>query len=245
MSTPHVAPHRCALAARPSPPLASLGGMAAAAVVYPPQLLADLAVQLLAEASCGGFTPATALGGWQAGTRGTTRAQGCCTGTNFDELNAMEGNPFYFGRDTDGYTLVNVRRSAACNGWPHKRGRPLPVRLARWLLAAGTGTVVRHRCDNRACLRLDLGTQADNLGDAIRRGRRRPRGPASRRQPARGAHGHAMLAAEGGEAARRLSTGTAARPGELPHIPSCACALRAQRAAPRPLTSSFTLSDSR
>ena len=70
---PTVAP---SLRVPPPPSLASLGGMAAAAVVYPPQLLADLAVQLLAEASCGGFTPATALGGWQAGTRGTTRGTG-------------------------------------------------------------------------------------------------------------------------------------------------------------------------
>lgn len=37
------------------------------------------------------------------------------------------------------------------------------------------GTVVRHRCDNRPCCNpahLELGTQADNVRDAIERGRR-------------------------------------------------------------------------
>ena len=42
---------------------------------YPPILLADFAVQLLAEASSGDFSPAAALGGWQAGTRGTSVAR--------------------------------------------------------------------------------------------------------------------------------------------------------------------------
>lgn len=39
------------------------------------------------------------------------------------------------------------------------------------------GLVVRHKCDNRLCVRLDhleLGTQADNIQDAIERGRHKP-----------------------------------------------------------------------
>jgi hypothetical protein len=46
-----------------------------------------------------------------------------------------------------------------------------------WLLARGDippGQVIRHRCDNVACVRpdhLELGTQADNLSDMRMRGR--------------------------------------------------------------------------
>lgn len=41
-------------------------------------------------------------------------------------------------------------------------------------LADMAGLVVRHRCDNRACIRgdhLELGTQQDNVRDMIERGR--------------------------------------------------------------------------
>ena len=174
----------CALRA---PPACFAGRMA----VYPPALLADLAVQLLAEASAGAFSPAQALGGMQSSTRGVAPARGCCLATNFEELNKMAGNPFYFARDADGYTLVNIR--VPVDGWPmDRRGRrPLPVRLARWLLSAGPGEVVRHRCDARACIRIDhlmIGTQQENLADALRRGRRRHRALGGiRKQPHRAA----------------------------------------------------------
>ena len=143
---------------------------------YPPAVLADLAVQLLAEASAGGFTPAAALGRGTATTRGGVSTVGCCITTNLEHLNQMGGNPFYFGRDADGYLVVTAR--TALPGWPLAKGkRPLPFRLTRWLLMAGTGQVVRHRCDERSCIRIDhltVGTQRENLVDAIRRGRRRP-----------------------------------------------------------------------
>jgi hypothetical protein len=47
-------------------------------------------------------------------------------------------------------------------------------------MAAISGLVVRHDCDNPACINpehLSLGTQADNIADAIARGRARHRTP--------------------------------------------------------------------
>lgn len=44
-------------------------------------------------------------------------------------------------------------------------------------LADIRGLVVRHKCDNRACVATDhllLGSQADNVKDMVSRGRRRP-----------------------------------------------------------------------
>ncbi|WP_407676408.1 HNH endonuclease [Plantactinospora alkalitolerans] len=41
------------------------------------------------------------------------------------------------------------------------------------------GNLVRHRCDNRACVRgehLLAGTQSDNMRDAVERGRQKPGG---------------------------------------------------------------------
>jgi hypothetical protein len=67
-------------------------------------------------------------------------------------------------------------------GYGHMRiGSQIKMRPHRfmWELANGTipeGMVVRHRCDNRACCRLDhleLGSQADNIQDMRDRGRER------------------------------------------------------------------------
>ena len=49
--------------------------------------------------------------------------------------------------------------------WEVKNGRPIPP-----------GKVIRHRCDRTSCINpkhLQLGTQADNVRDMVRRGRQR------------------------------------------------------------------------
>lgn len=62
-------------------------------------------------------------------------------------------------------------------GWQtHEQKNWLAHRLA-WVKAFGPipdGQVVRHKCDNRKCINLDhleLGTQKDNIHDALDRGR--------------------------------------------------------------------------
>lgn len=63
-------------------------------------------------------------------------------------------------------------------------GRALNAQRAAWLILVGEipdgaghhGTVVRHKCDNRACVNpahLELGSQRDNVHDALERGRAR------------------------------------------------------------------------
>lgn len=157
------------MAAAPSTP-APLGAGA-----YPPPVLADLVVQMLAATPGNAFTPLQALQGNQSALRGVVASQGCCPVINLPEAVAdAPENLFYFGRDKDGYIIVTARR--ALPGWPSARKGPKPIRLARWLVQAAAGEVVRHTCDTPSCVRVDhlrRGEQAENLGDAIRRGRRR------------------------------------------------------------------------
>lgn len=63
-----------------------------------------------------------------------------------------------------------------CFWYENKRARVLAHRLALTLAAGpfSDDQIVRHRCDNPPCVRpdhLELGTQADNVHDAISRGR--------------------------------------------------------------------------
>ena len=98
--------------------------------------------------------------------------------------------------ETDG---MELRDRAECWEWPGRFGthgygvygrNSLAHRLA-WRLSRGSdparGYVIRHRCDNRRCIRpqhLRLGTQRENVGDMWRNGRanfqngHRPHGPA-------------------------------------------------------------------
>ena len=142
--------------------------------MYPASALADLAVQLLALQPENDFTAEVALGGTPPVGRSASSCSACCTVQSSGQLG---GDAFYVGLDRKGYVLLNTHLNI--DRWPRSRrakgARCLPIRLVRWLVQAGEGVVVRHSCDNPACIRrshLVLGTQADNLRDSLRRRRR-------------------------------------------------------------------------
>jgi hypothetical protein len=85
--------------------------------------------------------------------------------------------------DRDGYGVLNDPKPTRGNSgrsaksYPHRK-----VRAHRWVweMANGPippGMVVRHKCDNRLCFKLnhlELGTVADNNADAAKRGHAGP-----------------------------------------------------------------------
>lgn len=80
----------------------------------------------------------------------------------------------YRNKDGYGYPTLGERKTSPQHGRKS-------VLLHRWVMEKALGRrlaraeVVRHRCDNPACFlleHLELGTQADNLADMHRRGRR-------------------------------------------------------------------------
>ena len=83
------------------------------------------------------------------------------------------GRTFYFGQDSDAYTIYRLTRAAAC-----QLGRSsLPERLHRWVARAGDHEIVRHTCNNPQCVkRAHLSAavgSASNVRDSWRKGRRR------------------------------------------------------------------------
>lgn len=67
-------------------------------------------------------------------------------------------------RSRDGYGFFGVKTAAHRHAWEQAHG-PIPP-----------GMVVRHRCDNPPCVRVDhleIGTPADNVRDSVERGRAR------------------------------------------------------------------------
>ncbi len=68
------------------------------------------------------------------------------------------------------------------NAW--RNGKPLGAHRYTWEQQRGPipdGLYVLHHCDNRACVNIDhlyVGTQSDNIRDAVRRGRHKS-GPGS------------------------------------------------------------------
>ena len=94
------------------------------------------------------------------------------------------------------WSKVRIRQSEKCwpwmagslsngYGWFALHGRPRQMRVAHrvaWVIAKGslpTDICVCHHCDNRLCCNpshLFLGTQADNIRDALEKGRLRQPG---------------------------------------------------------------------
>ena len=141
---------------------------------YPSDALADLAVSILGALEGNNFDIATALSTAPSSTRGVRAACGCCLVEHIPRAPLPDDMPFYFGKDSAGYVLVTPR--IQLEGWPKSRSRRLaPMRLTRWLTQAPPGSVVRHTCDQPSCIRashLICSTQAENVADSLRRGRR-------------------------------------------------------------------------
>lgn len=76
-----------------------------------------------------------------------------------------------------GPCVLAVRVNAAGYGVVYLDGREQRAHRVVWVEAHGPipeGSEVRHRCDNPPCIRLDhliLGTHAENMADAVERGR--------------------------------------------------------------------------
>jgi len=160
------------------PNRATMAGAATpAAADYPADHLADLAVSILGDLKGNSFHAPTALSSAPASTRAMRAQRGCCVVQELPEAPLSGEEPFYFGKDSDGYVMISPRTNL--HGWPTTRGgKDKPVRLTRWLTRAPPGSVVKHTCDTPACIRvshLQISSQGDNLADALRRGRRRGR----------------------------------------------------------------------
>ena len=164
---------RYALPAMASSPGGCSG--APSAPEYPPDALADLAVSILGALEGNHFDVSTTLSDAPSTTRAVRAAQGCSVVHQLPRAPLAPDNPFYFGMDAHGYVIVSPRLHKAT--WPTTRdGVGKPVRLTRWLTRAPPGSVVRHTCDIPACIRMShlvCSTQAANLADAVRRGRRK------------------------------------------------------------------------
>lgn len=102
-------------------------------------------------------------------------------------------------RDRAGYGRMSTRRGQA------------PVRAHRvsWELHYGAipdGMVVRHKCDNPACVNpahLLIGTYRQNMADAVERGRLNPKSQLNLRPGAPGFHGAGPLSRKEIESGKR------------------------------------------
>lgn len=143
---------------------------------YPSQSVCKRAVHALCALAGNDFTAADV---WYDG-RCMSRRRGCCLVAqlpgDIPGSKPRYSDQFYFGRDSEGYILVNDR--ANIDDWPRTCDggeRTLPIRLTRWITQASPHAVVRHACDEPACIRkahLHAGTHRENLSDAYARGRR-------------------------------------------------------------------------
>ena len=153
------------------------GSVAPAMPEYPPDALADLAVSILGALEGNNFDVATTLSAAPSSTRAVRATRGCSVVCQLPEAPLAVDTPFYFGKDAHGYILVSPRGENTT--WPSTRcGRLRPIRLTRWLVRAPPGAVVRHTCDSPSCIRVSHlvpSSQAANMADSVRRGRRRAR----------------------------------------------------------------------
>ena len=113
---------------------------------YPP--IGERTRAIAAIAALNTFSAAQVEGSKSAAPLGD---KDCCSVTHLPRRPQGRTNNarLYFGMDDDGYVYVTARSRAAQRVWPAaKNGLPLPVRLARWMLNAGSKQVARHICDN-------------------------------------------------------------------------------------------------
>jgi hypothetical protein len=155
---------------------------APAAALYPPAHVAARAIEILARLPGNDFTSPTLSPLPDPCAPARLQELGPCWKVSQLPSCPEESGEFYFGRNVNGYIEVTPR--APVSEWPKvKGGRPRPLRLTRWSMRAPPGVNVLHACDDPSCVRsahLRFGSQADNLRDAIARGRRRLGGsPAS------------------------------------------------------------------
>ena len=165
---------------------------AAAMEQYPPPALLAQAVELVAAVPANGFSAADALSAAHDAADPDHALEGeCCEVLELPRqprrgraAASRTRNAFYFGRDADGYIIVTPVDSA---DWPLcAAGRPVPVRMHRWVAGVKAGALALHRCDNTSCIRrshLACGTAGGNLSDAHARQRRAARRAAA---PSRG-----------------------------------------------------------
>ena len=158
---------------------------------YPPPALLAQAVDLVAAVQANGFSAADALSAADDAAADDALVGECCEVLELPRqprrgraAASRSRNAFYFGRDADGYILITPVDSA---DWPLcAAGRPLPVRLHRWVAGVEAGALALHKCDNPSCIRrshLARGTAGGNLFDAHARQRRAARWAAA---PSRG-----------------------------------------------------------
>jgi hypothetical protein len=165
-------------------PFLRMSSAAPAAALYPPAHVALRAVQILARLPGNDFTLPTPTPTSDSCAPARSQELGSCWKVSQLPTCDDGSNEFYFGQNSDGYIIVTPRNPVS--EWPKvKGGRPMPMRLTRWLMRAPPGMKVLHACDEPACVRaahLRVGSQAENLRDALERGRRRSGSPASSSQ---------------------------------------------------------------
>lgn len=110
------------------------------------------------------------------GKRGTPRSVADTIGLFWSKVNKTAGCWVWTGSLRKGYGIVTL--SSECQRLLSISTHTIGTHSFSYILAFGTipkGSVIRHSCDNRACVRPDhllVGTHADNIADMDSRNRR-------------------------------------------------------------------------